>query len=627
MHYSTFVRFCKVDGQKFDFGRVHDGGFCGWGIQDYFLSISNLAVFLTPTRDRISGLPLRNSNLERRENMKLRLLLSCAIFATGFGALAGDSIVSIAGGGSNSTDGPALEANFDQAEGLAIDSAGNIYVADTQHNRVCKIDPAGNMTTIAGDGVSNFSGDGGPAKAAQFSAPSAVAVDAAGNIYIADQFNQRVRKIDLSGNINTVVGGDVAQATGTGEAATSIFLSQPVDLAFNPAGDLLICDRGNSQVFRLNIAAGTLHLVAGNATFGFSGDGGPATAASFNVPFSIAVDAQGNVFIADVDNGRVRRVDAATGIVNTVAGTGDGGFSGDGGLATAATLDFPATVALNSAGDLFIMDGNNVRIRRVDNATQTISSVVGNGVKGFYGDGGPALKASFLFPKSMKFDAAGNLVILDTFNNRVRRVSAAPVPANSYDTDGDGFPDNIEAVALTAPNDAASTPFSGQTPNQFFFIDIKKLSATVNFSTAGKDKIQFSGLVFVPDGTVVSGQQVLLDVAGMAFAFSLDAKGKSTPKGDNTFKISTKIKDGSLTYTVTLNKGNFAAALAKHNVINTEVSGQQVTIPVTIYFNNSVNLEAAFCSYKAKLGKTGKASTGRGVIVPGQSSDTLRGRN
>jgi streptogramin lyase len=206
-------------------------------------------------------------------------------------------------------------------------------IADRSNQRIRRVDAVtGVITTVAGNGASGFSGDGGPATAANLSGPFGVAVDAAGNVLIADQNNARIRRVDaVTGVITTVAGNGAGGFSGDGGPATAASLSNPVGVAVDAAGNVLIADRSNQRIRRVDAVTGVITTAAGNGASGFSGDGGPATAASLSSPWGVAVDAAGNVLIADQSNSRIRRVDAVTGVITTVAGNGTFGFSGDGG--------------------------------------------------------------------------------------------------------------------------------------------------------------------------------------------------------------------------------------------------------------------------------------------------------
>lgn len=262
------------------------------------------------------------------------------------------------------------------------------------------------ITTVAGDGVPRFSGDGGPAASGSLNQPFGVAADGFGNRFIADQFNQRIRRVDaVTGIITTLAGDGYYGFTGHGPA-TSARVNYPWGVTLDGSGNLFIADTGNTRIRRVDAVTGIITTVAGNGTFGFSGDGGPATDASFYSIKAVAVDCFGNLFITDYGNHRIRRVDAATGIITTVAGDGVPRFSGDDGPATSASLYAPQGVAVDGSGDLFIADRFNYRIRQVDGVTGIITTVAGNGVMGFSGDDGPATDASLNEPFSVVVDSS-----------------------------------------------------------------------------------------------------------------------------------------------------------------------------------------------------------------------------
>jgi sugar lactone lactonase YvrE len=342
-------------------------------------------------------------------------------------------ITTVAGNGTAGFSGdgePATVASLFHPTGVAVDRSGNLYIADRDNHRIRKVDPAGVITTLAGSGTAGFSGDGGPATAAELANPTGIAVIGFANpsIYIADFSNHRVRKVDSAGFITTVAGNGLAGFSGDGGPATAASLADPFAVAVDVSGNLFIADRDNQRIRKVDID-GVITTVAGNGMAGFSGDGGSATAASLYFPFGVAVDDAGNLYIADRNNQRIRRVDPA-GVITTVAGNGTAGFSGDGGPAFIAALSFPSGVAVDNAGNLYIADQNNQRIRRVDPAG-VITTVAGNGSFGFFGDGGPATAASLAFPIGMVVDGADNLYIADHLNQRIRlvvEVNRAPVP-------------------------------------------------------------------------------------------------------------------------------------------------------------------------------------------------------
>src|SRR6266446_5915776 len=273
---------------------------------------------------------------------------------------------------------------------------------------------SGHIITVAGSGAPGFDGDGGPATSAQLRDPSSVVIDSAGNLFIADTINNRVRHVAAgSGIITTVAGTGVPGFSGDGGPATSAQLNYPTSVAVDTAGHLFIADQSNLRIRRVAAATGIITTVAGTGIPGFSGDGGPATSAELNYPTSVAIDTAGNLFITDANNNRIRRVAAATGIITTVAGTGIPGFSGDDGQATDAKLNFPYYVVVDAAGSLFIVDTGNSRIRKVTATTGIITTIAGTGAPGFGGDDGPATSAQLWTPTGIAVDAAGNLFIAD----------------------------------------------------------------------------------------------------------------------------------------------------------------------------------------------------------------------
>jgi sugar lactone lactonase YvrE len=320
--------------------------------------------------------------------------------------------------------GPANVAELYIPYDLTFDTAGNIYIADTSNHRVRKIDSNGIISTIAGNGQFGYGGDGGPAALALLWNPVGVAVDSVGNVYITDQGNNRIRKVDTNGIITTVAGGGVQVMDDVPGILSSLAL--PVGIAVDSNDNLFIADQLNSRIRKVG-ADGIITTVAGIGTLGFSGDGGPASQAQLGYPSDVAFDQTGNLFIADSSNQRVRRVDHQSGIIITVAGNGTQGYSGDGGPATAAEFYRPGAIALDAAGNLYITDFGNQRIRKVDTAG-IVSTLAGNGTSSVGGDGGPATDAQMNFgPYDVALDSSANIYIVDNFNNRIRKVDSAGV--------------------------------------------------------------------------------------------------------------------------------------------------------------------------------------------------------
>ncbi|CAB4598472.1 unannotated protein [freshwater metagenome] len=304
---------------------------------------------------------------------------------------------------------------------MAVDAAGNLYIADSGNHRIRKVTPAGTISTFAGNGTAGFAGDGGPATNANLNGPNGVAVDAAGNLYIADSGNHRIRKVTPAGTISTFAGNGTAGFAGDGGPATDARLNSANAVATDSAGNLYIADSDNYRVRKVD-PAGRISTFAGNGIEGFAGDGGPATDARLTFMGGLAVDAAGNLYLSDTDNFRVRKVNSA-GTISTFAGNGIEGVSGDGGPATAANVWAPFGLAVDSSGNLYIADRNGGNVRTV-NTAGTISRFAGTSLGfGFSGDGGPALNATFAGVDGVAIDTDGNLYVTDRLNQRIRRVS------------------------------------------------------------------------------------------------------------------------------------------------------------------------------------------------------------
>lgn len=357
-----------------------------------------------------------------------------------------------------STDGSLATDTYMYAQGIARDVAGNIFIADSS-SRIFRVDAVTRIvTTIAGTGVYGFSGDGGLATAATMSTPTGLVLDAAGNLFFTDSGNNRIRRVDAStGIITTIAGTGVAGLSGDGGPATvaDLNLGYMSGIALDAASNLYFVDQYNSRIRRIDKLTGLITTVAGTGLYVFNGDGILATDANLSYPTGIAFDAAGNLFVSDDGNSRVRRIDASTGIITTVAGKDFSGFNGDGGLAIDAELDGPAGLAFDAWGNLYITNQYNSRIRRIDTVTGIITTVAGSGSDVYSGDGGLATDAGLGYSTAVILDASGNLLI--TSEGKVRQITlvnpsdAFPYdPAASVDTDGDGYPDSYNLYATPA---------------------------------------------------------------------------------------------------------------------------------------------------------------------------------
>jgi hypothetical protein len=337
---------------------------------------------------------------------------------------AAPTIETIAGSGvegRTGDGGPALQAEIGHPRGIALAPGGGYVFAEPFNDTLRRVWPDGTITTIAGTGLGGYSGDGGPATLAELDQPHGIAFTPSGGLLVADALNHRVRLIAPDGTISTVAGTGVAGFSGDGGPATQAEIDSPRGIAALPDGGFLIPDTDNQRIRRV-WPDGRITTVAGDGTRGFAGDGGPATAAELASPFGVSPLPDGGFLIADAGNDRIRLV-APDGTISTVAGDGTRGYSGDGDVATSASLAGPHAVAAIPGGGFLIADTLDDRIRLVD-ADGTITTVAGTGVEGFSGDGGPASGAELDLPKALAVlpDLSGFLVG-DSQNNRIRQVS------------------------------------------------------------------------------------------------------------------------------------------------------------------------------------------------------------
>ncbi len=460
---------------------------------------------------------------------------------------ANGNIQTVAGGGSASPSfsgdgGPATGATLSVPAGVFVDGSGNLFIADTSNNRIREVVAStGSIQTVAGNGTFGYSGDSGPATRATLNVPSDVYADGSGNLFISDTFNQRIREVvAATGTIRTAAGNGTADFSGDGSLATSAALHFPKGLSVDSSGNIFTADYSNARIREVSASTGTIQTVAGDGIFGFSGDGGPATSARFVGPTGVFVDSSGNMFIPD--NSRIREVVAATGIIQTVAGNGTYGSSGDGGPATSAELYVPIGVFVDSSGNIFIADTNNNRIQEVVAPTGTIQTIAGNGTFGFSGDGGPATGAQLAEPKGVYVDSLGNLFIADTYNSRIREVDATTgviqtVAGNgAFGFSGDGGPATSAELDLLV---GFSNGITGDRQGNLFIADesnsrIRKISgmvAVVGITVGSSTPSISPGAThqFTANVTNAKNTAVIWNLSGIGCAGS--ACGTITPQG------------------------------------------------------------------------------------------------
>ena len=403
-------------------------------------------------------------------------LVTVPVFGTGTGPIVafGPGIITTVAGtgipGYNGDNVPAISTELNNPWGVVVDSSGNLYIADYINHRIRKVTPGGIILSVAGNGTQGYNGDNIAATSAELNYPAGVAVDGAGNLYIADTGNNRIRKMTPGGTITTVAGTGTTGYSGDNIAATSATLSSPYGVAVDGAGNLYIADYGNNRIRKVT-PSGTITTVAGNGTYGYSGDGGPAISAELFVTLGVAVDASGNLYIADFGNHRIRMVTPG-GIITTVAGNGTPGYNGDNITATSAELYYPYGVAVDGTGNLYIADNYNHRIRKVTPGG-IITTVAGNGTAGYNGDNIAATSAELLYPTGVAVDASGNLYVADHANGRIRKVDVSDPPSLTYASTAVG--------SVSAAQDVTVLNL-GNAP-----LNISQISTAANFSLGGSD--------------------------------------------------------------------------------------------------------------------------------------------
>jgi len=359
-----------------------------------------------------------------------RVLGTTLLYGTGVGPVGvflPATMTTVAGNGAwvyRGDGGPAIESPIFLPGGMAADGAGNIFLSDSSNNRIRRVDVvSGAISTVAGTGSPGSSGDNGLAISASVNTPTGIVIDGAGDLIFADSANHAVRKLTLATGMLSTIAGQLGQQgyAGDGGPAFSAVLNTPESVTFNGKGDLFLSDTGNHVVRKIDGSTGVISTVAGTGKAGFSGDGGVGTAAALNTPWGIATDAIGNLYVADLSNQRIRKL-SPDGTITTAVGTGTGTYNGDGELATSANVKDPAAVAVDVAGDLYIADSGNNLIRKVSSATRLISTVAGTGTPVFSGDDGPSTLAGMYGPYALALDSNGNLLLSDIFHHRIREI-------------------------------------------------------------------------------------------------------------------------------------------------------------------------------------------------------------
>lgn len=339
---------------------------------------------------RVIPSALKNIYVADTENNRIRMV--------GEGTSIIETIAGNGGYGHDGDGGLAVNAELGNPYGFCVNPYGGLYIADTRNHRIRVVDESGTITTVAGTGHDGFSGDGGPAVNAQINTPKDIFADAMGVIYIADTENNRIRKIDTEGIITTVAGNGLTGESGDGGPATSARLNEPEGVYVDSSGNIFIADTDNNRIRKVD-TSGTITTVAGDGDLGFAGDGGKAVDAELKLPQGVCVDESGNIYIADTNNSRIRKV-GTDGKINTVAGDGSAGYSGDGGPALAAKIGNPGAIHIDTDGNIYFTDAANSCVRKI-NTAGIITTVAGTGLSGYSGDGGDATSAKINKPRDV----------------------------------------------------------------------------------------------------------------------------------------------------------------------------------------------------------------------------------
>jgi len=515
---------------------------------------------------------------------KIFLLIAILICACSLIPAKAQTITTVAGGDIGD-GGPAPAALIKNPYGIAMDASGNVYIADFTSNLIRKVSTGGIITTVAGNGSGGFTGDGSPATLASLSNPTGVAVDGSGNIYIADQSNNRIRKVNTLGIISTIAGTGGPGYSGDGVLATSAELYNPHDVAVDVSGNVYISDASNYRIRKVN-TLGIITTVAGNGSGGYSGDGIAATTTSLWLPQGIALDGSGYIYIADYYNSRIRKVNVS-GIITTIAGSATAGYSGDERAATIAEIYEPNGVTVDVSGNIYIADLSNAVVRKI-NPSGIITTLAGNGSAGYSGDGGSATAAELKYPLDVAADASGNVYIavggdgsFDDEDHRIRKVNTSGVITTFAGTGSSTFSGDGDL----ADNAALDNPFNL----------IADGSGNIYFSDASNNRIRklsTSGIITTVAGTGVSG---FSGDGGAATAAQLATPAGLTFDGSGNLYIADKenncIRKVSATGVMSTVAGT--AGTLGYSGDGTQATNAKLAMPSDVKFDASGNLYIA----------------------------------
>lgn len=513
------------------------------------------------------------------------------------------------GAGTFSGDGStASTAELNYPQSISVASTGDIFIADCWNHRIRKVNTSGTISTVAGNGTPGFSGDGFLATSAQMNKPQSVALDNAGNIYIADYLNNCIRMVDGSGLITTIAGNStVAGYSGDGGPATDAKLNKPMDLYVDTNANVYIVDQGNHAVRMIQATTGNIITLAGTGTPGFSGDGGPATAAQLQNPYAVIWDHTGYVYIADNGNNRVRSIQLSSMTINTVAGDGTPGNAGDGGPATAAQLYAPAGVTMSPTGELYISSGG--RVRKVSSGI--ISTVIGS--DGYGGDGGIADSALLQNPMHTCHDIAGNIYIADSGNHTVRKVNTAGIISTVAGTGVPGYTGDGGAATSAKLNQPVSVAIS---PSGILYI-ADKAAHVIRAVNTGSGQISTFAGTGAP-GFSGDGGSATLASLNNPWGIALDTSGDLAVSDNGNDRIRAINIASGMIFTIA---GSGTPGFSGDGSL---ASAAQLNSPAYIAFNNTNDLFIADKNnnrIRKITASTGIINTVFGNGTPGDAGD------
>jgi sugar lactone lactonase YvrE len=549
----------------------------------------------------------------------------------GLGVLVSGNMPGIAGqgrlfSGPLGDGGQALAASLDLPAGLALDGAGNLYIADSLHYRIRVVNAKTTIiNTFAGDGNPGYTGDNGPAVGAALNTPTGVAVDGAGNVYIADSGNNVVRKVTASTGIIATVAGNGAPGTpanvGDGGPATAANLNNPQGVTVDIAGNLFIADTSNHRIRRVDAVSGIITTVAGNGTTnaatgagGYSGDGGQAIDAELNYPFTVAFDAAGNMYIPDSDNNRVRKV-STSGVISTFAGNGNPDDSGDGGLATAASLYTPEGVVADPAGNIYISDTQNEAIRKVNALSGNISTIAQNdGTEDLYN--GNLYPLSIYAPVGIAIDGGGNIYVSNYFNQIVQQIQSNFVVLD-FRPNPIRQGEKSNPIVQTIENDGTA-PFD--IDNIVIGTNVALDPATTTCALSpplmSVDEDCEAGVVFAPSKSFVipppnTQEQIVdnIDFAGVTV---------NTPLDIQVWGIATVVNATTTTLASSIDPSGFGQSVSFTATVTTGVGTGALTGTVTFYYDGTIFPATAACPNPVTLTATGTAICATAALTVGK---------